>query len=143
MKTKLLLLATISSLLVLTSCDKDDDNGPENNNPHGLWIGTYNVDQLPAAGNMYYSFIIKPNGTVLTEGVGANGSTYYSQGTWILDGDTLRSTYTTINFPNVTVTQSAKFYFNSSDRTLSSGTWKDGANGSNYTGRFPSMLRVN
>ena len=142
MKTSSFLIATLALFLSLSSCTKDEDT-PESFDPPGMWIGTYTLDQLPAAGAMYYSFIIKPDGNLLTEGVGANGSTYYSKGTWVLVGDSLKCNYTTINFPGPQVSQSAKFHFNSTSRTLSSGTWKDGANGSNYTGTFPAMARIN
>lgn len=109
-----------------------------------LWIGTYNVDQLPGAGDMPYNFVLKPDGTLTTDGFGADGNRYYSDGIWKLDGDTVRCVYKTINYyAGPEVIQSAKFYYNKETSTLSSGTWKDEENGSEYTGRFPEMKRVN
>jgi hypothetical protein len=136
---KFLLISIIS--LTVFSCDKDNEqNTPQN--VKGLWIGTYTVDQLPAQGALYYSLIVKPDGSLLTEGKGGNGTTYYSVGTWTLVGDSLKCSHTSINAPPPQVSQTLKFFFNSSNGTLSSGTWKDGANGSNYTGTFPTMVKI-
>jgi hypothetical protein len=129
------------SALVGFSCTKEEPDTKPHNLP-GLWIGTATTDQFPDQGNLYYSFIIKPDGTLLTEGKVFNGNTYYSRGSWTLDADTLRCTYTTINFPHVTVTQSAKFFYDKPAGTLTSGTWRDEQNGSNYTGKFHNMVEV-
>lgn len=137
---KILLISIIS--LVSFSCNKDDDGQNTPQNVKGLWEGTYTIDQLPAQGALYYSFIIKTDGIMLTEGKGGNGISYYAAGTWNLIGDSLNCSFTSINAPPPQVTQSAKFFFNSSNGTLSSGTWKDGANGSNYTGTFPTMVKI-
>ena len=128
--------------LIMLSCEKEVDSPPVTHSVEGLWIGTYTTDQFPQYGSLYYSFIIKPGGKLLTEGKASNGATYYSAGTWTLNSDTLRCTYTTINFPDVAVTQSAKFVFNSSEGTLTAGTWKDEENGSDYTGKFQNMTEV-
>ena len=123
------------------SCSKDDDNQTNvTYNVPGLYMGTYTVDQVPAQGSLAYSFVIQPDATMITEGKAGNGATYYSAGTWTLSQDTLRCTYSTINFPSVTVTQSAKFYFNKNDGSLTSGTWKDVTNGTN-SGTY-TMSRV-
>ena len=124
------------------SCTKENADTTKPHHLPGLWIGTYTTDQFPQQAPLYYSFIIKPDGTLLTEGKVSNGTTYYSSGAWTLNGDTLRCTYTTINFPNVKVTQSAKFFYNASAGTLTSGTWRDELNGSNYTGKFQNMVEV-
>jgi hypothetical protein len=129
MKTLLIAILVIISF----SCSKDNDDNQNNviYTAPGLYMGTYTVDQVPAQGSLFYSFIIQPDATMVTEGRGGNGATYYSAGTWTLTQDTLRCTFSTINFPSVTVTQSAKFYFNKNDGSLTSGTWKDVTNGTN------------
>lgn len=134
--TTLLLLAVLFSL----SCKKECEVVTETNTVLGLWIGTYTVNQVPAQGALYYSFIFKPDGKVLTEGKGGNGATYYSQGTWTLTGNEINCTYTSINFPT-TVTQSAKFTFTPSSDSLSAGTWMDLIGGSN-TGKFQLMKKI-
>ena len=137
------MLTLVLLVFVSTSCKKNcDPPPPATHTVTGLWIGTYTTDQFPERAPLYYSFIIKPDGKLLTEGKVFGGETYYSRGTWTLSADTLKCTYTTINFPNVTVTQSARFVYNSSTGTLTSGTWKDELNGSNYTGKFQNMVEV-
>lgn len=146
MKTKKMLLSALCAALLVGffSCDKDndDDNSPTTYTVADVWVGTYTVDQLPAQGALEYNFFIKPNGTLVTQSKGANAATYYAAGTWTLTADTLRCTYTTINFPNAQVTQTSKFAFNSSNGKLTSGTWKDGAGGSNFTGTY-TLERAN
>jgi hypothetical protein len=137
-----ILLLTGIICFVFFSCKKDEDEQSINHNVKGLWVGTYTVDQLPTQPALFYSFVIKPDGTLITEGKGANGVSYYAVGTWNVTGDSLKCTYTSLNAPPPQVTQSAKFHFNNSNGKLSSGTWKDGANGSNYTGTFPVMEKV-
>ena len=147
MKTNKLLYLVLMLLVGITACDKEkDDNTPDTPTtyePHGLWIGTYTITQLPSMGSKYYSFVIKPDGKVLTEGVGADGNTYYSKGTWALVGDSVKATIVSINQPvGPPVTQYTSFYFNKNTRTSTGGTIRDGANGSNYTGTFPTMVIV-
>lgn len=142
MKTNIIRLVALIS--ILTSCTKDNNDTPTNYQVPDLWIGSYTVDQLPSLSPLEYSFSIKPDGTMTSEGKGADGNTYYSAGTWSQTGDTVRCSYTTLNFSQgPPVTQSAKFYFEKSTGKLLNGTWRDEANGSNYTGKFPSMVRVN
>lgn len=134
---KILIAAFI--VICIYSCSKDGETTATFEVP-GIYMGTYTVDQVPAQGSLFYSFIIQPDATMITEGKGSNGSTYYSAGTWTLAQDTLRCTFSSVNFPGVTVTQSAKFYFNKNDGALSSGTWKDVVNGT-FSGTY-SMVRV-
>jgi len=124
------------------ACKKDCPVPVTNNIVPGLWIGTYTVDQVPAQGALYYSFIFKPDNKLLTESVGGNGVTYYTQGSWTLSGSDLTCTYSSINFPGTTITQSAKFTYTASSDSLSAGTWKDVAGGGTYTGKFQSMKKV-
>jgi hypothetical protein len=133
-------LLLVSSLF-FAACEKDCAIEPETNTVPGLWIGTYTVNQVPAQGALYYSFIFKPDGKVLTEGKGGNGASYYSQGTWTLTGNEINCSYTSINFPGVTVTQSAKFTFSASSDSLSAGTWTDVSGGVN-SGKFQLMKKV-
>ncbi len=62
----------------------------------GLWIGSYNyastsgthTTQVP----QYFSFIIKPEGSLIVESQDA-GVSYMATGTWTLSGDTLNCKY--------------------------------------------------
>ena len=92
---------------------------------------------------MYQSFTFKPDGKLVTDGKVPTGETYYSSGTWTLTGTTLTATYTTINFPDYTVTQTATFTY-SNTGILTNGTWTDVNNpyGTDYSGTFSTMERV-
>lgn len=145
MKRALLSLFLLLNLFAFTSCEQDNDDLDPNSNYQvpGLYVGTYTITQLPASGAIYYSFSLQPNGKVTTTGLGANGTTYYSAGTWTKTGNTVNCTYTTLNFnQGPPVTQSAELTFDPTTGNLTAGTWADGANGSNYTGTFPVMDRV-
>ena len=101
----------------------------------GLWSGTYSVDQNPKQGKLYYSIVFKPGGTLITEGKGSDGTSYYSSGKWDLNGTDLNCEFQTINFPYGTVVQRSTFQFNSQTCQLTNGKWKDIQNGPN-TGEF-------
>ena len=130
------------ALTIIISCKKDCPVATTSNIVPGLWIGTYTVDQVPGQGALYYSFIFKPDSKVLTESKGGDGVTYYTQGTWSLNGSDLTCTYTSINFPSANITQSAKFTFTASSDSLSAGTWKDVSGGGTYTGKFQVMKKI-
>jgi hypothetical protein len=142
MKTKLLSLVLVCAAVLNFSCSKDNDDPTYQ--VAGLWIGTYTVTQLPQQQPLYYSFSIKPDGKILTEGVGANGATYYSKGTWILNGNVFTATYTSINYSGSQVTQSATLTYDNAG-TMTNGTWTDvvNPNGGSLSGTFNTMSRVN
>jgi hypothetical protein len=127
--------------IIILSCKKDCPEVINNNTVPGLWIGTYTVDQLPSQAPLYYSFIFKPDSKLLTESKGGDGVTYYTQGTWVLNGSDITCTYTSINFPNANITQSAKLTFAPANDSLSAGTWKDLSGGTN-TGKFQAMKKI-
>ena len=93
---------------------------------------------------LYYSFTIKPGGKVVAESVGADGNSYYSTGTWTLNGNLFTATYTSINYSGAPVTQSATLTYQNSG-TMTNGTWTDvvNPNGGSLSGTFPTMARVN
>lgn len=142
MKTKLLSLLLLCVSVLNFSCSKEKVDPTFQ--IAGLWIGTYTVTTMPQLQPLYYSFSIKPDGKLITEGVGANGVTYYSKGTWILNGDLFTATYTSINYPGSPVTQSATLTYHNSG-TLTNGTWTDviNPNGGSLSGAFSAMARVN
>jgi hypothetical protein len=140
MKSNILLCCLLA--LFTVACKKENDPPAKTYELTGLWMGTYTTDQFSQNPPYNFSFIIKPGGDLLTESKVASGATYYSKGTWTLTGDTVRCTYTSINFPNVNVTQSAKLVYNKTNGTLTNGTWKDEQNGSNYTGKFQNLVEI-
>jgi len=88
----------------------------------GLWIGS----QIPGDGSttvpLYYSFEIKSDGTLLVQGQGADGNTYYSIGTWSLAGTAFTATITITNFSIAGAKQNITAVYNSSLGKLTSGT---------------------
>ena len=143
-----LTLVNLVFFINLSSCTKD--NAVPTTTPtypiEGLWIGTYNSDQVPSQGDLYYSFIVKPDGSILTEGLGGDGNMYYARGTWTLTSDTVfAATIVTFVTPGpYPVTQSIKASF-SKEGKLNNGTWEDtnNPNGPAKNGKFPIMARIN
>lgn len=129
------------------SCTKEDNDPPPAPEKvyqlPGLYIGTYTVTQLPGLTPLRYVFAIEPDGTVTTEGLGADGKTYYHQGTWTLTDSTFKATYTTINRTSSVVTQSCVMTFHKKEGTLTDGTWKDVINPEGFIdGKFQTFNRV-
>jgi len=145
MKTFITLLAFG---ILITSCKKDSTNTtPAPIYPiQGLWIGTYQTDQVTHQ-PLFYSLINYPDGTVLTRSKGGDGKYYYSTGTWALSSNNIFSaTITTFVTPNAgqPTTQSITATY-SNTGTLTSGTWNDtiNPNGAALSGKFSTMQRVN
>lgn len=91
----------------------------------GIWSGTYTVDQVQDQGKLPYNFVFKPDGSLITEGKGGDGITYYSSGNWQLEGNELKCTLKSINFPYGEVVQSANFRFDEQNCKLINGKWRD------------------
>ena len=108
----------------------------------GLWIGTYTCDQLPSVGSQYFSYIIKPDGTMLWEGK-ASTDQYIAKGTWNLAGTAFTSTvtniYSTAGGPT-NITQTSTATFNDTTAKLNTGVWQNTTGGA--TGKF-TLTRVN
>jgi hypothetical protein len=106
----------------------------------GLWIGS----QLPNDGSttvpLYYSFEIKSDGTLLVQGQGADGNTYYSVGKWSLTGTSFSATINVTNFSQAGVKQTITATYNSTSGKLSSGIVQ--TTGVSYTASF-TLDRVN
>lgn len=133
------IIAALFILTFIAACDKDESCPVPTYQIAGLWTGTYTVDQLPSQGNLYYSLIVKPDGTLLTESKGGDGKTYYASGTWTLNGAVF--SYTIMAF-HVDIQQGGTLTY-SSEGKLSSGTWKNINNSPTQSGTFPTMNRVN
>ena len=140
-------VALLMVSLVTFSCTKDEDPPPPAEEKvyqlPGLYIGTYSINQLPNQAPLRYVFSIEPDGTVTTEGYGADGKAYYHEGTWTLTGTEFKATYKTINRASSVVTQSATLTFNKEDGTLINGTWTDVINPEGHLdGKFQTLKRV-
>ncbi|MEO8405240.1 MAG: hypothetical protein ABI480_11615 [Chitinophagaceae bacterium] len=141
------ILPVILICCLFLAFSKKDENKPSPGSAAyslpGLWMGTYNVDQVPDQGALPYTMIFKPDGTLLAEGKGGDGGTYYTAGNWVIVGDSVKSTFTSINYPaDYQVTQLSSLYFNNATGELT-GSWKDGDHGSNYSGKYQNLTKVN
>src|SRR6058998_3978826 len=122
MKHLFLIALILVTLVSLQSCQKDHIYPPKKNPIVGLWVGTYKVLEGGkgdvGTDNLYYSFDIRNDSTILTQGLGADGNTYYSVGTWSLHGKTFTATITTTNLSQQGVVQSVTADYNEKTGTL-------------------------
>jgi hypothetical protein len=140
--------AVTALLLQLTSCKKvvaqtNHDCPPPIYPVAGLYIGTYSVNSIPGQGNLYYSFVVFPNGDLLTKSANGNGDTTYQKGRWTLSGDsTFTGTIATFTTPSVIQNIIGTFL---DDGKISDATWHDIYNpfGNGLSGTFSVMQRVN
>jgi hypothetical protein len=147
-RAKLILAFLITALLFAQfSCQKDSVQPTKTYTIQGLWIGTYSASSLPAQGDLFYSYSIFTDGTILTKSKGWDGKYYYAAGTWALSStNVFTSTITTFvtPFAGSPVTQFMSGTF-SSNGTITDATWKDtdNPNGTYRSGKFSTMQRVN
>lgn len=123
-----LIVSVFLSILIfpIGSCSKE--NTPANTAGaypiEGLWIGTYKVDGRTDFGEQYFSFAIKPDGTMVADTKGANVQ-HLSTGTWTLNGTTLACTFTCvygISF-NVGIVENTTATWDKAGKLT--GTWKN------------------
>jgi hypothetical protein len=137
--------AATSLLFQLTSCKKavaqTNYDCPAPTYPvAGLYTGTYSVDSKPDQGSLYYSFVVFPNGDLLTKGVTEFGDTTYQKGSWELSSDsTFTGTIATFTAPSVIQVITGKF---SNNGKINNATWHD-ISGAALSGEFSVMQRVN
>ncbi len=105
----------------------------------GLWVGVLTAVNEPLAGPLYYSCDIRADSTILTTGLGADGNTYYSAGTWSLSGTAFSATITSTTLSNKGTVQNVSLIYNQTNGTLI-GTWQNQA--LNASGTM-SFKRVN
>jgi hypothetical protein len=90
----------------------------------GLWVGVLTAVNEPQAGALYYSCDLRADGTILTTGLGADGNTYYSSGTWSLSGSVFTATITSTTLSNKGVVQNVSLIYSQANGTLT-GTWQN------------------
>jgi len=138
-----ILALTIFVLSSQTSCKKETITNTVTDTVYqctttinGLWVGTYSVTSLPAQGQLFYSLIVYPDGSLLYKAKGGDGNFYYAKGTWTLSGNTFAGTVVSFNTPAVTQTVTATY--SATAGTLTNGTWADVAN----SGNLQSMTKI-
>lgn len=96
MSAIVLIVFSLSIILFQISCKKGALADPTPvTSIHGLWVGSYTVDDQPGWGEQYFSLIIKPDGTMITDSKGA-GQQHLAPGTWTLKSDTLKCSFTCV-----------------------------------------------
>jgi hypothetical protein len=135
-------LIVILSLTQLASCDKSDSTPSDTPSIQGLWIGTYSTNGQTTNTDAYYSFIIKPGGSLLVETKFLNQQEF-AVGTWTLSGKTFSCSFTYVYAAagHVGTVQSATATWDNSDK-LTSGTWLNSSPSNGVTGTF-TLTKVN
>ena len=112
-------------LFQMSSCKKADAETPKTYPIEGLWIGTYAVDGQPSLGQQYFSFIIKPDGTMIADTKWASDQ-HLAPGTWTLNGNILSCSFTCVyGLPtNIGITETSTATWDNTGK-LSSGVWKN------------------
>lgn len=112
-------------LFQITGCKKDDPQTPSAFPIEGLWIGTYAVDGQPALGQQYFSFVIKPDGTMIND-TKSGGQQNLAVGTWTLNGNVLSCTFTNVygQSQHIGLTETSTATWDKAGK-LVSGIWKN------------------
>ena len=139
MRTRIQFILSGILMLGLISCSKDNDPAP-NSSIEGLWVGTYSVDGYPNLGQQYFSYVIKPDGTLIND-TKSNNTQNLCVGTWTLNGTTLSGSYKVVygESVNINITQTSTATWDKSGKLTGSfqNTTID-----NTTGTF-TLTKVN
>jgi hypothetical protein len=129
------------SLSVLVSCEKDKTTTPATVTTYplqGLWTGTSLA--AGSTGTIYYSFIIKPDGTMIVDSKPGTVQ-HISIGTWTQSGTTVSYSYTCIygSSGSIGLIQSGTGTWDNTGKL--SGTWQN-VNGVTANGTL-TLTRIN
>lgn len=97
----------------------------------GFWVGTYQVTGSPTT--YYISYDLRPDGTFLHKGTGADTQTYYGQGTYTVNGTNFNYSDTTLNLSQTGAIQMGTGTYNAAAGTIT-GNWQNPA--ASVTGTF-------
>ncbi len=82
----------------------------------GFWVGTYQVTGSPIT--YYVSFDLRPDGTFFHKGTGADGNTYYGQGTYTVNGTNVNYSDTTLNLSQAGTIETGTGTYNAAAGTI-------------------------
>lgn len=122
----LLIFSFAITIFQISSCKKAiAETVCEAHYVQGLWTGTYTVDGQPTLAPQYFSFVIKPDGTLLVDTKG-NNVQHLAIGTWTLNGNVLACSFTCVyGLPtNVGVSQTSTALFDINTGKITNGIWK-------------------
>jgi hypothetical protein len=88
----------------------------------GFWVGTYQVTGSPTT--YYYSLDLRPDGTLLHKGTGADGNTYYGQGTYTVNGANFSYSDTTLNLSQTGAVEIGTGTYTATAGTIT-GNWQN------------------
>ncbi len=88
----------------------------------GFWVGTYQV--TGSSTSYYISFDLRPDGALLYKGIGADGLTYYGQGTYAVTGNNFSYSFTTLNFSQNGTVQNSTGTYTATSGTIT-GNWQN------------------
>jgi len=115
------------AIFQVSSCKKADaqPTTAKNYPIEGLWIGTYTVDGEPGLGDQYFSFVIKPGGTIINDTKGG-GVQHLGVGTWALNGTILTCSFTCVYgiSSNIGITETSTATWDKAGK-LTAGIWKN------------------
>ncbi len=127
MRKILLITMLLSTLIALQSCQKEHACLPKTYPIVGLWIGTYKVTdggKDVGTDNLYYSYDIRQDSSIIVQSLGADGNTYYAVGNWSVVNDIFTAKYTTQNLGQTGVVQDATATYSNKTGVLSEGIVK-------------------
>jgi ABC-type Fe3+-hydroxamate transport system substrate-binding protein len=102
----------------------------------GVWVGTYQITGLPTS--YYYSFDLRPDGTLLHKGTGADGNTYYGQGRYTVNGTAFSYSDTVLNLGQTGTVETGSGTYSAADSTITGNLENDGGV---LTGSFSVMKK--
>lgn len=116
MKKSIFLIPAIILAFFLVSCEKIT---VEPDKPIvGHWIGTYTTTIGAPGSDLYYSYYIASDSTVLVQSLGADGNTYYANGRWSLSGNSFTAHITATNLSQTGAMQNVQATYSRPDGTL-------------------------
>ena len=129
------------TIFQISSCKKANAQTATTFPIQGLWTGTYITDGQSSLGPQYYSFAIKPDGTIITDTKLSNQQ-YVALGNWSLTGNVLTTSYTYINggSSGIATTQSTTATWDNSGKLT--GSWKNVSPNNGSSGTF-TLSRIN
>ncbi|MEI9958473.1 MAG: hypothetical protein WDM90_19700 [Ferruginibacter sp.] len=116
------------ALFQMTSCKKATAQTPSTPATYpiqGLWVGTYTIDGQAALGQQYFSFVIKPDGSIIND-TKYNNQQNLALGNWTLSGTTLSCSFTNMygQASNFGVSETCTATWDNSGK-LTAGIWKN------------------
>jgi hypothetical protein len=112
-------------VFVFTSISLVNSSCSKTNTPTtvvGFWVGTYGITGSPT--RYYISFDLRPDGTFLQKGTGADTNTYYGQGTYTVNGANLNYSDTTLNLSQTGAVEIGTGTYTAAAGTIT-GSWQN------------------